>query len=151
MKRRSTSMPIKSFPPKTPGAIHCRLCQLCPQKRGQRCELTGSTILHLGAWRLCYQFQRKAADLKDVESPTNNWEPPVPVLAGHNCSHLGSMAGNRTTLELHWRPGLGEEVLEDLRLWLRHKRSQAFQQYEILRRRAAIKSLQDHPVEENRR
>jgi len=136
---------MKIFTSKLPNAVRCRDCQHCPQKRGQRCDVASKRVMTLGGWRRCSSFMRKTSGLKEVELAKNNRDTKT-----YRWQHIGAFCDD---LYLGTEPlwsYIGDEasenaVLEDLRLWLRHKRSQAFHQDEIRRRRAAIKSVQDRP------
>ena len=134
---------MKSFNPKSPGAVRCRDCQFCPSNHGQRCEAANRRVLTLGSWRLCSSFRRKIVDLKEVVTPRINSDKRT-----HRWQHIDAFCGD---LYLGTEPlwsyigteDSEREVLEDLRLWLRQKRATAFREYEIQKRRLGIKPVDD--------
>ena len=134
---------MTTFGPHQPGAIRCSDCRFSPGQHGSTCPTTRHLIHKLGAWRRCKAFEAKdRASLAEVPKPLEPWREQKPRWELFRAEFGDLWIGCEPLWSYAWNQASEDEVLEELRQWLRWRRAESNRIFEISRRRASIRSVE---------
>lgn len=129
--------------PNQPGAIRCSDCRFSPERNGTTCQTTNRIIHGLGYWRKCKAFSPEdSTSLAEVPKPLEPWREQKPRWKLFRAEFDDMWIGCEPLWSYAWNQASEDEVLEELRQWLRWRRAEANRIFEISRRRASIKSVE---------